>query len=233
MDQASIVPTTIVQKFSALSIEGSEDAQSNFKSPLYRQPGYSTKTLELMQLMSKPLGLPPITIDSTFAEYTYMISSIEVTLHQWVEKFLQNFISPRFNLRLTLILPGNQFAVLQLGGAYIPSLLDEQTVYCVGSEAIFNAPLSTHSVALKHNQIVSLGGAFIELSSSPSSMVLTSNIPINYPTNPLDSNTIARNVFFGGFRIIPIVPIRFGDSITSVTARPYLNLCDLEFTPWK
>lgn len=234
MDQATIVPNTIVQKFSALVIQGSEDVQTNLKTPLYRQPGYSTKNLELMQLITKPFALDPIVIDSSFEKFSLMISSAQVLMHQWMPKFLENFISPRFNLQLTIVLPGHQFAVLQLGGAYHPTMLDDNTIYYPAALGTYNVPNGSNGpIPYKYNVIRSLNGSFVELSSSPTSLVLRSNIPINYPTNPIDTVNLGNNVFFGGFLVIPIVPIRFSQSLTSVVARPYLNLMDVEFTPWK
>lgn len=233
MDQATIVPNTIVQKFSALAIQGSEDVKSNLKTPLYRQPGYSTKNLELMQLICKPIALEPIVIDSSFDRFVFMISSAEVLVHQWMPKFMENFISPRFNLRLSIMLPGHQFAVLELGGAYVPTMLTNSTIYVPSEFQDTTLVSSTSATSYKHNIIQSLNGTFIELSSSPTTMILESNIPINYPTNPVDTVNLDKNVFFGGFIVLPIVPIRFSQSLTSVVARPYLNLMDVEFTPWK
>jgi len=114
MDQATIIPNTIVQKFSALYIDSSGDTPITSKTPLYRQPGYSTQNLDLMQLLSKPIALPPITIDSSWTHWTNMISSLEPIFRPWALKFLDDFISFRFNLQVTLVLPGHQFAVCSL-----------------------------------------------------------------------------------------------------------------------
>jgi len=101
-------------------------------------------------------------------------------------------------------------------------------------DSLYGYPsVRTLDIPQKHNVITSLNGCLVELSESPVSMKLQSNIPINYATNPIDTENLDQNVFFGGFIIIPMVPIRFGDSITSVVARPYLNFMDVEFTPWK
>lgn len=231
MDQSSLVPNNIITNFSALAIQGSEELKQNITTPLYRQPGYSTNNLNLMQLLSKPIALPSITMDSSFNRFLFPIRSLTVLMNQWMPKFIENFVSPRFNLILKMVIPAHQFAVLKLGAAYDPAIIDDTHSYRPAQVPLNIVDIS-NSISHRYNVIRALNGTFVEVSSSPVTISLKSDIPINYPMNPIDTINTVNNVTFGGFFMLPITPIRFSESLTSITIRPFIHLADLELTPW-
>lgn len=234
MDQASLIPNSVIQNFSALAIQGSGEAAKNLTTPLYRQPGYSTNNLSLMELITKPFRLTPFKIDSSFTSWVVLLDSFQPLVHQWIPKFLENFVSPRFNIQLTIMIPGHQFAVLKLGAVYDPSMFTSTEVYRPhGSSGNFiKAITGSDTVPHKFNYVTSLNGVMKELSPSPITFQLKSSIPTNYPMNPANTTDLAANIPFGGFHIIPITPIRFSSSLTEITVQPFINLCDVEMTPW-
>lgn len=125
-----------------------------------------------------------------------------------------------------------------LGGAYDPSkyspVASADYLWSGGSIDGISGLTATDTVEAKYNYIRTLNGAFVETSDSSVTLQLKSDIPFNYATNPIDTSKDANNnVHFGAFTILPIVPIRFPASLTSITARPTVNLCDIEFTPWQ
>lgn len=231
MDPSLLQQHNITTKLSALSIEGSETPVKSFNEPLYRQPGYSTQNLNLLQLMSKPLFLNPVTVDSTFLYWSFPILALQPIFHQWIEPFIKNFCSPRFNINLTLNIPGHQFAVVKFGAAYIPGMVGEDQIY-FPNPSDPTIPFRSNTPRITYNQVRAANGVFFSLCSSSKTVNLKSTIPTNYPMNPMDKTNVADNPQFGGFYINAVTPIRFGMSLTNITIRPVINLTDLALMPW-
>lgn len=236
MDPSELIPKSIVSDFSALVIQGTASPSKNITTPLYRQPGYSTKNLELFQLICKPIALDSITIDATFESYRFFITALTPTIFEWVDQFMKHFVCFRFNIQLNLVIPGHQFAIMLLGGAYDPSAYSDingPRLWTLGGIGNIGVPTGVTAPQIKYNYITTLNGNFVETSESPVTLSLKSDIPINYPMNPIESTLPSEfNVFLGAFMILPIVPPRFPGTLTSITARPFINLCDIEYTPW-
>lgn len=232
MDQSLLNPHTINTKLSALSIEGSGDAPPPVTELFYRQPGYSTNNLDLMGLLTKPFYLPNITIDSTFDHWTFLLTAFQPYLHQWVPKFIENFVSPLFNVRITFMVPGHQFAVLRLGLSYLPTLIDDNVIasYTAASTGI---DISTTTVTGRYNQTRAANGIFFDTSPSSNTVSIQSNIPSNYPMNPMDIAELGNNPLFGGFRLLRITPVRFGMDLTSISIKPLINLVDVSLMPYR
>lgn len=231
MDQTSLNAETLITQLPALTIQGHGEALEKPTTLLYRQPGYSTPNLDLMSLITKPMYLPPVTIDSSFVSWQMLISSLQPTFNQWIPKFIENFVSPRFNLQLTLVIPGHQFAIVKLGATYIPSLVADNYSF-VPSSTYKTVRLDNLSVYSKYNLIRATNGVMFSLADSSKTITLKSTIPTNYAMNPLDLTNLDRNILFGGFYLCPITPVRFGMSLTSVIVRPIMNLVDVSLMPW-
>lgn len=235
MDQTLLNPHTIDVKLSALSIEGSGDAPITQQQPFYRSPGYSTPNLELMQLLTKPFYLPIITVDSSFTSWNFLVTSFQPFLHQWVPKFVENFVSPLFNINLTFMIPGHQFAVVKLGFTYVPNLVANDKIFVADAGGNDINVYST-SIMQKYNVVASLRGTFVDISPNSNTVTVKSSIPSPYPMNPADksnSDPNGFNVYFGGFRIDSIVPPRFGMDITKIELQPMVNLTDVALMPWR
>nr|WPV63623.1 MAG: hypothetical protein [Wufeng shrew polycipivirus 4] len=230
MDQTALQIETITSKLPALLIEGAGDKLQNLMTPLYKQPGYSTSNLGLLELLMKPIYLPPIEIDSTFTRWIYPLNAMQPLIHDWISRFIENFKSPRFNVLLTFVCPGHQFAVGKFGLAYLPNMLTNGDLPTYSrSTPPFQPSIATTA---SYNGIRSLNGVFFEVTDTSKTIAVQSSIPTNYPMNPMDLTLPDRAPLFGGFRFTHIGPVRFGMSLTSITVRPMISLVDVTLTPW-
>lgn len=232
MDQTQLNIHKITATLPALSIEGSGEVPTTIPYPLLRQPGYSTSFLSLMELITKPFRLPNIIIDSSFTSWSFLITALQPIFHQWVPKLMENTVSPLFNVNLTLMVPGHQFAVIRLAITYLPNMVDDTSIFNpTASETAISFANTYPNV--KYNTIVSTRGIMFDIAPTSNTIKIKSSIPSNYPMNPADKTNIENNPLFGGFYLTNIVPVRFGMDLTQIVISPLINLTDVQFMPWR
>lgn len=238
MDSQQLSEETIIDKATRLEISGSSEHQIiNKSAPFYRVPGVaSSQWLTLQSLLSKPRRLTPFTVNASFDNWIYYLNAESASFATLYSELFQMLLHPRFNIRLTLHIPGHQFAVLKLGIAYCPTLYnsDVPSVFAYGHpKGLLPIPAGNNPVA-KYNFITTLNGRFFELCNSSQVITIDSNIPINYPFNPkAASATLVHIPSFGGFVLNSISTPRFGMDLTSVSVTPFLQLIDLEAPTWR
>lgn len=231
MDQTSLSPPIINTKLAALAIESAGDKQQSMVSPLLRQPGYSTKNLELLELLSKPVYLPSFTVDPTFNDWFFPITPSTVLQNPWVAHLMSNFMSPVFDANLTLVVPGHQFAVGLFGVAYVPNMVGDNAIFYPDSTTTFQLIGGGINTTTAYNRIVALNGTIFSLTESAKTICTKSSTPSNFPMNPLALANPALPL--GGFWFRRISPLNFGMSLTSFTVRPILNLTNVALMPWR
>nr|WBM81653.1 MAG: putative capsid protein 1 [Myotis brandtii picorna-like virus 1] len=232
MDQTQLNLHKVTAQLPALSIEGSGEVPTTLPYPLLRQPGYSTSFQSLRDLIMKPFRLPNIIVDSSFTSWSLLISALQPTFHQWVPKLMENSVSPLFNINLTLMVPGHQFAVTKLAITYLPNMVGESHIFYpfAGNTS---SDFSATSPLFKYNIISATNGIMFDIAPTSNTVKIKSSIPTNYPMNPADKSNLDANPLFGGFYLTNIVPLRFGMDLTQIVISPLINLTDVSFMPWR
>lgn len=233
MDSSALNALTLIEQQPAADFLGHQLAPTNIPLQMYKQPGYSTSNLSLIELLTKPQVLPAVTIDSSFTFYEFPISSFQPMLHQWIPKFINNFVSPLFDLELEFHIPAHQFAIAKFGATYCPTMNGIVPFTITPPGAVNTLSFNFGRIEHKYNFIRATGGAFFNISESSQCVKVTAILPRNTPMNPLDRDNIDNCLMYGSISLLNITDLRFGLDLTSFQIRPFVRMINVSLMPWK
>lgn len=233
MDSSAFNALTLIEQQPAADFLGHQLAPTNIPLQMYKEPGYSTSNLNLIELLTKPQVLPAITIDSSFSAFEYAISAFQPMVHQWIPKFLQNFVSPIFDLQLEFHIPAHQFAVAKFGATYCPTMNGISSLSITPPGAVLPITFDLSRTDRKYNFIRATGGAFFNISESSQCVKVTAILPRNTPMNPLDRDDINNSLMYGSIILLNVTDLRFGLDLTSFQIRPFVRMINVSLMPWR